>query len=94
MENVTRSSGIAIEFSTLAVGGVGSNNWRVESNTFDGSYEGVFINANDEITITSNLFTRWGGGASWLTTAHVSSCSRIPSSVKVGCTLQLLTALH
>lgn len=34
------------------------NNWLIQGNTFDGTRQGVFINANDNIKILDNSFTR------------------------------------
>jgi hypothetical protein len=82
-----RNSGIAIEFSTLAVGGVGSNNWRIERDTFDTSYQGVFINANDDITITGNSFTRCvsAGAAPGVPSLSVHASEALPEHVCSTC---------
>lgn len=57
------ATGIAIEFSTLALtatyGSQRSSNWKIQDNKFDGSYQGVFVTSlSNDITITGNSFTR------------------------------------
>jgi hypothetical protein len=51
----TGGTGIGIEMGTLTPL---SNNWLVQGNTFDSTRQGVFVNANSNIRILDNSFTR------------------------------------
>jgi len=50
-------TGIGIEFVDVPSPGR-SHFWRVENNKFDGTKSGVYVNGNNDITITRNVFTQ------------------------------------